>query len=417
MNRIVLMLILAVFQAGVVSAETKSIAGAGNEFALEIYSRLAKETDNLFVSPTSIHTALGMTLAGAGNRTAEQMARALHVETEGQNIHVLFAALIEELNTPRILKDYEMVNGRPTPVERPAYELVIANALWGQKGYLWKPDFLNLTAACYGAGLHEVDFVSETDAARNTINAWVEKNTQERIKDLIAPGSIDALTRLILTNAIYFKANWAKTFSDHATEKMPFHVSADKQIVTPMMRQKDDFRYFETETFQVLEMPYKAGELAMVVFLPKETDGLGRLEKSLTAENLPVWLAGLSTEKVEVTFPRFSFTSSFSLSRVLKAMGMKDAFSRDAADFSAMTSQERVFVSDVIHKAFVAVDEKGTEAAAATAVIMATKAASAPGPDPRIFKADHPFLFIIQHNASGAVLFMGRVVNPDLMDS
>jgi serpin B len=197
------------------------------------------------------------------------------------------------------------------------------------------------------------------------------------------------------------------------TEDMPFHVSATKQIVTPMMFQKDDFRYMETDTFHALEMPYKAHELAMVVFLPKKTDGLGQFEKALTPETLPAWLAKLSTEEVEVTFPKFEFTGSFSLSNVLKAMGMKDAFSPSFADFSGMTSKERVFVSDVIHKAFVTVDEKGTEAAAATAMVMVGTAMPIPKPNPKIFKADHPFLFIFRHNASGATLFMGRIVNPN----
>jgi serpin B len=181
-----------------------------------------------------------------------------------------------------------------------------------------------------------------------------------------------------------------------------------------MMFRKDNFRYMETDQFQVLDMPYKARELSMVVFLPKKTDGLGAFEGSLTPERLSVWLEKLDDEKVEVSFPRFEFTSSFALARVLESMGMKDAFSPELADFSGMTTMEEVYISDVLHKAFVAVDEKGTEAAAATAVIIAAKSMPVKEPDPKIFRADHPFLFMIRHNTSGAILFMGRVMNPEL---
>lgn len=412
MNKYIIALILTASAAGAAFGETIAVSEASNAFALELYIRLAEKEGNLFFSPTSIHTALGMTYAGARNQTAAQMAETLHFEKVGRKIHSEFAALIKKLNTPRMVKAYEMVDDQPKQIDKPAYRLVIANALWGQKGYPWKQDFLNLTAASYGAGLHEVDFAKQTEAARKTINEWVEKKTQDRIKDLIARGNLDTITRLILTNAIYFKADWAEKFPDHVTEEMPFNVSATKQIVTPMMFQKDDFRYMETDTFQALEMPYKAHELAMVVFLPKKTDGLGQFEKTLAQEKLPVWLEKLSTEEVEVSFPKFEFTSSFSLSKILNAMGMKDAFSPSSADFSGMTTAEKVFISDVIHKAFVAVDEEGTEAAAATAVMMAGTAMPMPKPNPKIFKADHPFIFIIRHNNSDAILFMGRVVNP-----
>ncbi len=405
-------LLLSVFTVAVASAQTKVVSVAGNEFALELYGRLAKNEGNLFFSPTSIHTALGMTYAGAKDQTATQMAKILHFEKTGQDIHAAFAALIEKLNTPRMVKFYERVGDKIKKAEKPAYQLVIANALWGQKGYPWKQGFMDLTAANYGAGLHEVDFARHTEVARKTINAWVESKTQDRIKDLIAQGGISTLTRLILTNAIFFKAEWARKFPDHVTEEMPFHVSATKQIVTTIMSQKDDFRYMETDTFQVLEMPYKAEELSMVVFLPKKIDGLGYFEKTLTPEKLTDWLDKLSIEEVEVFFPKFEFSSRFILSSILKAMGMEDAFSPTSANFSGMTTAENVFVSEVIHKAFVAVDEEGTTAAAATAVMLAGTAMPVPKPEPKIFKADHPFVFSIRHNATGAILFMGRFSDP-----
>ncbi len=394
--------------------ETRTITDAGNAFAVKLYDRLSATEGNLFFSPASIHMALGMTYAGAGNRTRAQMFEVLHFEKAGRNIHREFADLIESLNSPRMILSCERVDDDPGQIETPAYQLVIANALWGQEGYPWKRDFLNLISESYGAGLHEVDFAEHTEAARKTINSWVEEKTHDRIKELIARATLDALTRLVLTNAIYFKADWARRFSDRMTEDKPFHVSASKQIVTPMMFRKDNFRYMETDQFQALEMPYKARELSMVVFLPEKTDGLGAFENSLTPEYLSSWLEKLSYEKVEVSFPRFEFMSSFALARVLETMGMKDAFSEKLADFSAMTAAEKVHISDVIHKAFVAVDEKGTEAAAATAVIIAGKAMPVKEPGPRIFRADHPFLFIIRHNATGTILFMGRVMNPEI---
>jgi serpin B len=412
MNKMICVLIVAISATSLAFGETSSVAEGGNAFAVELYNKLAEKEGNLFFSPASIHTALGMTYAGAKNQTASQMAATLHFEKAGQNIHNEFAAMIKKLNTPRMVRSYEMVGKRPKRIEKPAYQLVIANALWGQKGYPWKKDFLNLTATSYGAGLQEVDFAKQSEAARKIINAWVEKQTKDRIKDLIPQGVLNAMTRLVLTNAIYFKANWAEKFSKHSTKDKPFNVSAAQKVVVPMMFQKENFRYMETDAFQALEMSYKARELAMVVFLPRRVNGLGQFEKSMIPGKIDSWLERLKGEEVEVTFPKFEFTSSFGLSKILVALGMKDAFAPLKADFSGMTSAEKVFISDVIHKAFVAVDEEGTEAAAATAVMMAGAAAPMPKPKPKIFKADRPFVFIIRHNKTGAILFIGRVVNP-----
>lgn len=342
------------------------------------------------------------------------MAEILHFEKMDDNIHHEFAALLETLKTSRMITSCEMVDNQLRQVEHPAYQLLIANALWGQEGYPWQQDFLDLTTDCYGSGLHEVDFAGQTEAARNTINTWVEEQTRDRIKELIGPGVLTLLTRLVLTNAIYFKANWEKSFSDHLTQNKLFHISTSQPIQTPMMSRTETFRYMETDTFQALEMAYKAGELSMVVFLPKKTDGLADFENELTPEFLSVWLGKLEHETVDVSFPKFEFTRSFSLVRVLKALGMTDAFSPSVADFSGMTTVEDVYVSDIIHKAFVAVDEQGTEAAAATAVVIAAKSMRHPRSEPIIFRADHPFVFIIRHQSSGSILFMGRVVNPQM---
>jgi serpin B len=378
--------------------DATAVANGGNAFALDLYRQLAKDQkDNLFFSPASIHTALAMTYAGAGGRTADQMAKTLHFTLGKEKLHPAFGELMKFLNSPG--KGYD---------GKPAYQLVVANALWGQKGYPFKPEFTKLVKANYEAGLNELDFRDEP-VARKTINDWVAQQTKDKIKDLIPQGVINDLTRLVLTNAIYFKSNWAHQFQKQATKEEDFHVSTDKKVKASMMHQKHYFGYLETDAFQALEMPYMVNDLSMVVFLPKKVDGLPDFEKSLTVENLPKWVAGIRAEQVAVTFPKFKFTSQFGLADVLKGMGMADAFSPDAADFSGMTTMEKLFISAVIHKAFVAVDEEGTEAAAATAVFMTSFFSPPPG---KPFTADHPFLFLIKHNKTGAILFLGRVMEP-----
>ncbi len=384
----------------------------GNAFALDLYGRLASSGGNFFFSPASIETAMAMAYGGAKGQTASQMAKSLHVEKFGQGVHQAFKALLQQLNTPRMVKSYEQIGDDLKRVEKPAYELVIANALWGQQGYPWNKTFLDLTESNYGAGLRQVDFASHPEKARKTINNWVEETTRERIKDLIPEGAISSMMRLILTNAIYFKAAWANEFPDHATRDMLFRLSESSQIPVSMMVQKNNFSYLETENLQVLEMPYKADELAMVVFLPRRVDGLDDLEKSLSADKLEGWMAGLHREEVDVYFPKFEFTSSFNLSTILKDLGIVDAFSPVSADFSGMTAADKLFISEVIHKAFVAVDEDGTTAAAATAIMIRATSMPMPNPDPKIFRADHPFLFCIRHNPTGRILFMGRIIDP-----
>lgn len=408
----------------------KDIAAAaksGNYFATELYAQLAgKNEGNLFFSPASIHTALAMTYAGARGNTEKQMHQTLrlprtlmrnmgkHVSLKDgtgyfedlfvplpqERVHPAFAALIKKLNAPRL--DHE---------KKPAYQLVIANALWGQKGYPWREQFIKVTKDNYGAGLNHVDFIRQAEPARLRINEWVEKQTKDKIKNLIPKGAIDSLTRLVLTNAIYFKSNWAEKFQKGATRDEAFTLSPGKTVKTPMMHQQKRHGYLETDTFQAVELSYRFRDLSMVVFLPKTVDGLAAFEKTLTAENLAGWLGQLKRETVKLTLPKFEFTSQFGLADTLKAMGMTDAFSLATADFSGMTTAENLFISAVIHKAFVAVDEEGTEAAAATAVVMWLGAAPRPK-EPKVFKADHPFVFMIRHRATGSILFMGRVTNP-----
>jgi len=253
-----------------------------------------------------------------------------------------------------------------------------------------------------------VNFATDAEGARKTINAWVEKQTRDKIKDLIQPGVLDSLTRLVLTNAIYFKGDWASPFKKDGTKDGDFFAADGQKVAAPMMHQTGHFGYLDGGELQALEMPYKGDALSMVVLLPKAKDGLPALEKKLSATSAVVWIAGLRKQQVQVAMPRFTTTAEFMLKETLSAMGMTDAFS-DRADFSGMDGVKDLFISAVIHKAFVDVNEEGTEAAAATAVVM--KSTGMPAP-PVEFRADHPFVFLIRDTRSGCILFVGRMANP-----
>ena len=377
-----------------------AVARGDNEFAFDLFKQLHEKEGNLFLSPASISTALAMTYVGARGQTAEQMAKALHFTLPPEKLNPAFAALIRDWNGEGI-----------DPKQR-GYQLSVANALWGQNGYPWKPKFLETTKKYYGAGLREVDFIGATEAARKTINAWVEKETKDRIKELVPEGVLDADTKLVLTNAIYFKGDWAAQFDKKRTFDQSFNLSADRKVKVPMMHRTGDYRFLDGGTFQALEMPYKGNEMSMLVLLPKKIDGLADLEKSLTADKLADWYKRLNeTEDVEVTFPKFKVTAEFSLNDELKKLGMTDAFG-GKADFSGMNGKKNdLFISAVLHKAFVEVNEEGSEAAAATAVIVKKEAAVDPQMKP-VFRADHPFVFVIRDNRTGSVLFVGRVADP-----
>ncbi|HEY8506075.1 MAG TPA: serpin family protein [Gemmataceae bacterium] len=378
----------------------EEVVKGNNQFALDLYARLRERDGNLFLSPFSISTALAMTATGAEGRTLEQMQRVLHLPKDREATNAGFAALLKRLNA-----------AGGDAAKRP-YELAIANALWGAAGKKWRPEFLAATREHYGAGLREVDFTA-TEQARRTINAWVEEQTRDRIRDLIPKGVLNSDTKLVLTNAIYFKGQWEREFSRKATRPEKFYVSAGKTVEAPLMHRSGRYRYGEAENLQFLELPYRGNALSMVVLLPREKTGLAAMEKELTDVNLTAWLGKLRPEPtVRVWLPRFKVTTAFRLADELKAMGMTDAFSRAAADLSGMTGERDLFVSEVVHKAFVEVNEEGTEAAAATGVIVAPTSAPI---EPKViptFRADHPFVFLIRDNRSGSVLFLGRVTNP-----
>lgn len=377
-------------------ASMSTVVKGDNQFATDLYRRLKdKNSGNLFFSPYSISAALAMTYAGASGETQKQMAEVLHFAVPESELHQAMARLRESL-----LADAKQ-----------GYQLRVANRLWGQKGFEFLPEFLQTTQKYYGAELGILDFAQNTETARQEINRWVEKQTEDKIKDLLAPGVLDPQTRLVLTNAIYFKGNWQEQFKKDATQDAPFHVSADKEVSVPMMHQTERFGYRATDDLQALEMPYAKGELSMIILLPKAIDGLLQLEKKLTEENLQEWTKGLGHQKVIVYVPKFTMTSQFSLKDTLEAMGMTLPFTQKA-DFSRMSSKEGLSISAVIHKAFVDVNEEGTEAAAATAVTMMPTSAAPPREEPPTFRADHPFVFLIQDNQTGSILFMGRVMNP-----
>jgi len=381
-------------QAAKQKTDVEIVVQSNNAFALELYAKLRDEKGNLFFSPFSISTALAMTYAGARGQTERQMAEVLQFSLPAEKLHPTFGAVLKDLNARG---------------EKGSYELSVANALWGQKGYGFLKEFIELVETSYGGKLNEVDFAAAAEDARQTINTWVENETNGKIKDLIPEGVLDSLTRLVLTNAIYFKGNWASKFKEEDTKDAPFTMLNGEKIDVAMMNQTAEFNYMETADFQGLEMPYVDNELSMIILLPKQNDRLIALEESLTLNNLSNWLAKLSKRKVIVSVPKFTMTCQFMLADILKSMGMTDAFS-GGADFSGMTGRRDFFISAVIHKAFVEVNEEGTEAAAATAVVM--KLTAVPSEVIPVFRADHPFLFLIRDNSSGSILFIGRVMNP-----
>ena len=377
-------------------ASTTAVAKGNTAFALDLYRELKDAGDNLFFSPYSISAALAMTYAGARGNTATQMAEVLHFNLKQEKLHAAFAGLDALLNAVQ---------------EEGDIQLSTANALWPQKNYPFREEYLAFVKKHYGVTITPLDYQRETEAARITINRWVKKKTKDKIRNLIQPGVLNALTRLVLTNAIYFKGNWASRFDKKQTKEDTFFLLSGKTVRVPLMTQKNKFAYAENRSLQVLELPYIGDNLSMIVLLPRKTDGLPEIESQLSIESLERWTAVLKKQKVEVFFPRFKMTSQFRMDKTLVSMGMSDAFSASTADFSGMDGHPHwLFIGAVIHKAFVDVNEEGTEAAAATAVVMRIKMA-APTPAPT-FRADHPFIFLIRENDTGSILFIGRVLDP-----
>ena len=370
---------------------------AGNiQFAFDLYHLLFSTRNNLFCSPYSISLALAMTYTGARGETERQMAQALRFALLQEALHPAFNAL-----------DQALANRGEKDKDEEAFRLHIVNALWGQSGYSFLSAFLDLLAQNYGAGLRVLDFQAAPEDSRVAINKWVGDQTEEKIKDLLPTGSISPNTRLVLTNAIYFKAAWMHPFNEDQTRDGTFHLLDGSQVTVPMMEQSERLGYGQGDGYQVVELPYAGGELSMVILLPA-TGHFEDFASSLDAQRLSAILEGIQWEEVHLTMPKFSYDAGFQLKDALLRLGMTDAFS-DGADFSGMDGTRNLFISDVYHKAFVAVDEAGTEAAAATAVVMNLTAAPMM---PQEVRVDRPFIFLIRDIETGTILFLGHVVNP-----
>jgi serpin B len=370
-----------------VKTDKSAVVKGNTEFALDLYGRLRTQEGNLFLSPYSVSTALAMTSAGARENTLSQMEKTLRFPVEQDRLHPAFGALIGDTKAGK------------------GYQLSVANALWCQVNFPIRDEFLTTNEKHYGGKPTGVDF-GKTEEARQTINQWVEQRTQDKIKELLKPGILDKLTRVVLTNAIYFKGDWADKFKKEDTHDAPFLAAGGKKVNVPLMSQTAEFPTLREADFAALELPYAGKELSMVVFLPRQSDGLADFEKSLTAEKLHGWLGKLKPQKINVLLPRFQVKADFRLDEQLKAMGMSDAFSRTANFAGINGKKDDLYIGAVVHQAFVDVNEEGTEAAAATAVVIRTRS------EPPQFRADHPFFFLIRDQRTGSILFMGRLVEP-----
>jgi serpin B len=381
---------------GVAAEKPADFAAANNAFAGDLYARLAAEKGNLFFSPASVSTALSMLATGARGATAGQFAATLHLPETGEVAPRSAGGLLRELNGGA---------GKSR-----AFQLTVANALWGQKGIDFQPAFLRVAKGSFGAALNEVDFAGNAERSRRTINDWVEKATRDRIADLIPQGGVSSETRLVLTNAIYFKGAWSVPFEKSATCDKPFQIEGAGRVSVPMMQRTGLFGYAKGDGFQSLEISYKGGELALIVLLPNSPGDLARVEKQLATGKIPRSFSSLTDREVEVWLPRFRIAAQCELSKPLAALGLTDAFTAKA-DFSGLAGSRDWRLSGVVHKAFVEVNEEGTEAAAATG-LMELGLGPEPQAKPPVFRADHPFAFVIRHRKSGAILFAGRVADP-----
>jgi serpin B len=386
------------------SPEVKSAVEGNTAFALDLYQKLKDRPGNLFFSPYSISTSLAMTYAGAWGQTESEMARTLHFNLTQTNLPVAFSALGARMNR---IQRWNRIT------------LTTANSLWCQQDYWFTDAFLDLIHKYYAAEARQVDFKLSPQAAASEINQWVERKTKGKIKDMVAPGQFTDLTRLVLCNAIYFKGKWQHQFKSRDTEPAPFHVATNETVTVPMMHQKAHFKTVSSDdrSVELLELPYSGTDLSMIILLPEieypspdvEQPGLPDLERKLTADNLRGWLANLdqaNPHETRVALPRFTTSCGFELTKELKSLGMASAFDDLTANFYGMDGTTNLVISDVIHKAFVEVNESGTEATAVTLTLVRTAGMA------NRFIVDHPFIFLIRENGSGTILFVGRIVDP-----
>jgi len=377
--------------------ETQSFADGNNDFALAMYRQLRTSPGNLFFSPFSIRTALGMVLAGARGETAVQMRKALRIASPDEALHAAFGEAVQELNA---------VSGEDS-------EMAVANSLWGQEGVPLLPDFLELCSRHYGGVLNVVDFRNGAETAR-VMNQWVEDRTRQKIRNIIPPGSVDATTRMVLLNAVYFNGKWAQPFREDSTQDAPFYLEGGGEVQAPLMYQRGGMRYLQASRFQAVELSYRAGNVSMLVFLPNRRDGLRDLEEALTPSLLRDTVEEMVTQEIDLVLPRFKIApQGVEVGGPLDTLGMSLAFDSSRADFSGVNGREPAedgswFLSHICHKALVETNEVGTEAAASTALWMVLSISGRPP----VVRADHPFLFAIRDSKSGAILFLGRVADP-----
>lgn len=377
--------------------DDNNVVDANNRFAFELYSRYKSKGGNIFYSPYSISSALAMAYEGAKGKTAEEMQAVLHFPQDDSVRRGSFLMINQQINE-----------------KAEEYKLNIANGLWAQKDYTFLNDYCDLVEKYYRGKTANLDFYNETEESRLTINDWVGEQTDNKIIDLIPQGSIKPATRLVITNAIYFKGFWLEQFDKNYTEAEDFRIRPTNKIKVQMMHlpsEEANFNYGETGNLQILELPYEGDNLSMLILLPKKDD-LMAVEESLDSEKLYEWRNLLRNEKVSVFLPKFKFETKYFMAQSLKEMGMAHAFNPWKADFSGMTGSKELYIGEVIHQAFVEVNEKGTEAAAATAVAGFELSMDMPQEPPKIFRANHPFIFIIQDRGTGNILFIGRVNDP-----
>jgi len=371
-----------------------NITENNNLFALDLYKKIGGNQENLFYSPYSISTALAMTYAGARGKTENEMAMVMHFSANNAEFYNKYSDVLKNINA--------LNNGS-------SVDIYTVNSIWAQKDFKFRDEFIGILKNSFNSSLNLVDFIKETENSRIQINKWVETQTNEKIKELIKPGLIDYLTRMVLVNAIYFKADWQTTFDKQQTQKMDFRMDETNTVSCDFMFAEQEFKFYENEDgLKAIEIPYSSGKLSMLIILPKDNAGFNTLKKDISLDFYKKINSSLVSKKVKLYLPKFKITSEFELSDMLKQMGMPEAFS-DRADFSGMTGTKDLKISKVIHKAFVEVNETGTEAAAATAVVMRVKSMPVTPPE---FKADHPFMFIIKENTENSILFAGNIYNP-----
>lgn len=398
-----------VYRQGIISlpqpepnlSSMENVTDANNQFAFDYYSKLInKEKGNIFFSPFSISAAFIMTYEGAKGQTAEQIRSVFYLPVNIELIRTGYASFFNEINR-----------------NNKKYELSSANALWAQKDYKFSKEYFNNIEKYYDGKATNLDFVNNPEGSASTINKWVENQTKNKIKNLIDPSVINKLTRLMLTNAVYFKGEWVKKFDKEDTKEEDFKISENDTVKTPMMRLTDNdavFNYGENNDLQILEMPYSGDDLSALFILPKNND-LSKLESTISNTNLLGWKKDMREQKVKIYIPRFKFETEYKMKEDLIDMGMATAFT-NSADFSGMTAsgKDELKIDEAIHKAYIDVYEEGTEAAAATVIVMEEKSAPPKETKIPVFRADHPFIFVIQHKSTGNILFIGRVANPNL---